>query len=100
MPNYLIIYKPPRETFVDDATPAESAIIESHFTYLKKLQVKETLLMAGRIEDARFGLALIEAEDEEKANSIMQADPAVAGHLFSGELFPFRLALFGENKDK
>jgi len=95
MSHYLIKYKPPRETFADDATPEESAIIENHYDYLKNLLADGALLMAGRTEDASFGIVLIETEGEELALQIMHNDPAVAGNVFSGELLPFRLALFG-----
>lgn len=37
MRHFLIQYRPPRATFVDDATPQESAVIEQHFRYLNDL---------------------------------------------------------------
>ncbi len=93
MPHYLIVYRPPRDTFVDDATPEETAIIEKHFSYLKRLLSTGGLVLAGRTEDAQFGIAIIVADDEAEARAIMERDPAVAGGVFSGELHPFRLAL-------
>jgi uncharacterized protein YciI len=93
MTHYLIIYRPPREDFAENATPVESAVIERHFEYLQKQEAEGRLILAGRIEDARFGIAVIEANNENEARQIMANDPAVKEGVFSGELLPFRLAL-------
>ncbi len=95
MAHYLIMYRPPRDTFTDDATTEEEAVMEKHFDYLKRLESEQKLVLAGRIEDARFGIAIIRADDEDSARTIMEQDPAVAGGVFTGELLPFRLALPG-----
>ena len=93
MAHYLITYRPPRDTFNDDATVEESATVERHFSYLHQLLSEGKLILAGRIEDARFGIAVIETDDEQTAKKIMERDPAVSGGVFKGELLPFRLAL-------
>jgi len=93
MAHYLIVYRPPRETFVDDATAEESSVIGRHFDYLKQLLSERRLVMAGRTEDGQLGIAVITADDESKARAVMHSDPAVAEGIFSGELMPFRLAL-------
>ncbi|UCC80363.1 MAG: hypothetical protein JSW64_03095 [Candidatus Zixiibacteriota bacterium] len=93
MGHYLIMYRPPREGFAENATPEESRVIERHFEYLQKQEAEGKLILAGRIEDGRFGIAVIEANSENEANRIMAEDPAVKEGVFSGELMPFRLAL-------
>ena len=93
MSHYLIMYRPPREGFTENATPEESRIIERHFEYLQRQEAEGRLILAGRIEDGRFGIALVEANSENKARRIMADDPAVKEGVFSGELLPFRLAL-------
>ena len=93
MPHYLIMYRPPREGFAENVTPEETAIIERHAEYLQKIEGEGKLILAGRIEDARFGIAVIEADNENEARRIMENDPAVKESVFSGELLPFRLAL-------
>ncbi len=50
--HFLIVYRPPRATFVDDATAAESAAVGEHFEYLKKLLSEDALILAGRSEEA------------------------------------------------
>jgi uncharacterized protein YciI len=95
MKHYLIMYLPPRANFHEDASPEETAVIERHFEYLKVKLAEGSLTLAGRTEDARFGIAIIEAESEEAAREIMANDPFVKEGVFTGELMPFRLALGG-----
>lgn len=91
--HYLIMYYPPRQEFANNATDEESAAVSRHFAYLKKLNAEKTVVMAGRIEDARFGICLLQVENESEAQNIMQNDPAVQAGVFSAELLPFMLAL-------
>lgn len=93
MAHFLIRYAPPRESFVDDATPEEAAVIENHFEYLKRLLAEGNLIMAGRTERGEIGIAVIEVDNNDKANKIMADDPAVRAGIFTGQLYPFRLAL-------
>jgi uncharacterized protein YciI len=90
---FILVYRPPRSTFLEDQTEEESAIIRAHFNYLQQLHREGVLLMAGRCEDATFGIAIIEAASESEAQQIMAKDPAIKGRVFSGELRAFRIAL-------
>lgn len=91
--HYLIMYRPPRDGFAENATPEESAIVTEHFEHLKALNASKTVLFAGRVEDARFGIALLETESEQEAQKILDNDPAVKAKIFTAELLPFSLAL-------
>ena len=91
--HYLIMYRPPRSTFVDDISPQESLIIEKHFDYLKDLHGKDIAIFVGRVADARFGIAVIKAADETEAQSLMENDPAIKHDVFKGEVLEFRVAL-------
>jgi uncharacterized protein YciI len=93
MAHFLIIYRPPRTTFPDDATETENRVIGEHFNYLKGLLAQGKLLIAGPCEDASMGLAVIECGSEEEARRILAADPAVRGRVFSAELKPYRVSL-------
>jgi len=93
MRHFLIQYRPPRDTFLQDSTPEEDAAIGRHFEYLQRLEKDGVLFTAGRVDDARFGIAVIRAPDESAAKAIMDQDPAVVAGVFSGELMPFRVAL-------
>ena len=93
MTHYLIMYRPPRPDFTATVTEEEQAHLEDHFAYLRNLQLEGRVLFAGRVEDARFGIALICADDEAQAETIMKEDPAVSAGVFTAELLPFRLSL-------
>ncbi len=91
--HFLIMYYPPRKDFMTNQTPEESDAVGRHFQYLKDLYEKKSVLMAGRVEDARFGIALLSADNEKRAKEIMDNDPAVMSGVFNAELLPFKLAL-------
>jgi len=91
--HYLIVLKPPRPTFVTDATDEESAAVGEHFEYLKKLLSDGVLIMAGRTDGAEMGLVVLTATNEAAGEAIMNADPAVKAGVFSAKLYPYRLAL-------
>ena len=91
--HYLIMYHPPRDGFAENATAEESTEVMKHFEYLKQLHTEQVVLIAGRTEDARFGIALLETETEQEAQKIMNDDPAVKAKVFTAELLPFSLAL-------
>lgn len=96
MPHYLIMYRPPRPTFATDASPSEAEAVSRHFAYLKQKLEESTLLMAGRRDDAEFGIAIIECADESAAQEIVKNDPVVAAGVFSARVDLFRLALWRE----
>jgi len=90
---YLLMYYPPRKDFTTNHTTEESDAVGRHFKYLKDLHEKKVVLMAGRIEDARFGIALLSVKNEKQAKEIMDNDPAVVSGVFKAELLPFMVAL-------
>ena len=44
-------------------------------------------------DTSTFGLVIFEAETEEEANKLMNADPAVAAGVMKAQLFPFKAVL-------
>jgi uncharacterized protein YciI len=93
MAHFLVIYRPPRPTFAQDATDGEERVIGEHFVYLKRLLAEGKLLLAGPCEDASMGIAILETADEEEARGILARDPAVTGGVFTGEVKPYRVSL-------
>jgi uncharacterized protein YciI len=93
MSHFLIMYRPPRPTFPQDITEAETKIVEEHGQYLKRLFDEKKVIVFGRIEDARFGICILDVADEHEAREIMDNDPAVVKYLFTADVMPFRLAL-------
>ncbi|HEX2012465.1 MAG TPA: YciI family protein, partial [Roseateles sp.] len=98
MPHYLFRIEPVRpDMHVTGPTPQEAEAIAAHFGYLQRLTELGTVLMAGRtlaLDEKAFGLVLLRADTESQALALMRADPVVAQGVMSGELNPFRIALW------
>jgi uncharacterized protein YciI len=80
-------------------TPEEQVIVSEHFTHLEALTEQGVMLLVGRTQDnspRTFGIVIFQAESEERAQEIMNSDPAVRKEIMRAELFPFRIALAGE----
>lgn len=94
MPHYVIMYRPPRASFPSDATAEEGAAVSRHFAYLTELMNRGILLMAGRRDDAEYGIAIIECADLAAAREILSSDPVVQAGVFSARVDDFKLALW------
>lgn len=75
-------------------TEDEKCIVSDHFEYLKKLLDQESLILAGRTQGAEFGIVIFEVENETHARDIMGNDPVIKSGMMSGEIYPYRLALW------
>jgi uncharacterized protein len=93
MNQWLCVIRPPRATFMDDATPAEEQVMSDHFEYLKRLLDEGKLILAGPSLDPPFGIIVFEAESEDEARDLITADPSVAAGIQTPELHPFRASL-------
>ena len=74
----------------------EEKIVDRHFTKLQELLKEGKLILAGRtlnMDEKTFGIAILEVESEEEAQTIMKNDPAVADGIMTAELFPYKVAL-------
>jgi uncharacterized protein YciI len=78
---------------MEDATPAEQDVMRDHFEYLKSLLQQGKLVLAGPSLDPPFGIIVLEAETEDEARRLVEADPSVAAGLQTPELHPFRASL-------
>ena len=85
------VYKltPPRPTFPQDASDAETAIMERHFIYWRGLFDQGHVIVYGPVADpsGTWGLAVIEAGTEHEIRAIGAADPAVRSRAFSFEVY-------------
>jgi uncharacterized protein YciI len=90
---WLCVIRPPRATFVEDMSPREAEIMERHFEYLKSLLKAGKLILAGPSLDPPFGIIVLEAESEDEARRLIEADPSVAAGVQTPELHPFRASL-------
>jgi len=96
MPEYNYLIHPYRHGFFDDPTVEEEAILDEHFTYLKKAAEAGIVLLAGPCTDDTFGLVIFQAENDEAANAFMFADPSVKKNLMVAELHPMRISIRGQ----
>ena len=84
------------EMLIEGPTIEEDRAITHHFEYLKELEEKGVLILAGRtmnIDESCFGIVILRADSEEEAKAVMEADPAVKAGVMEAGLFPFRVAL-------
>jgi uncharacterized protein YciI len=91
--DWLCVIRPPRASFMEDATPEEGEIMREHFAYLKGLLDAGKLILAGPSLEPPFGIIVFEAESEDEAHRLIAADPSVAAGLQTPELHPFRASL-------
>jgi uncharacterized protein len=81
-------------------TAEDKAAVGRHFNRFKEAIQSGQLILAGRTSepgDQTFGIAIFEAADEAAARKFMEADPAVAAGVMTGELHPFAVALERKN---
>jgi uncharacterized protein YciI len=94
MKNWLVRLIPPRPSFAEDITAAESATMDAHAKYLRGLFERGVCLFAGPVFDPRgvYGIAVLAAEDEAAARAFASADPCVQAGLQRMEIAEMRLA--------
>ena len=94
---FAILLHAPRDDFAETSTPEEAERLGRHFAHLKKLHDEDLLLVAGPTFGAPpIGLVVLQTDDEAVARRAMEADPAVAEGMFTGELRSMRLSLLRE----
>ncbi|MBC8366759.1 hypothetical protein H8E52_05045 [bacterium] len=100
---YLYRIQPTRPAMLKEGPSEEEAdLVSKHFAYLQELTASGHVLLAGRTQNddpSSFGIVIFRAESKAAALKVFQGDPAVAGGVFQGELFPFKIALTGELSD-
>lgn len=94
MPHFIIMYRPPRATFTAEATPEEAELVARHFEYLKTNLDAGAVLMAGRRDDAEYGIAVVDCPDEQHARQLLANDPVIKAGVFSARVDASRLALW------
>ena len=79
---------PPRPTFAGDMTEAEQAVMGEHAAYWTDLFERGAAVLFGVVMDqaGAWGLAVVEAEDEDEVRAIASDDPAVKTRLCTFEV--------------
>lgn len=94
MSQWVYFIHPPRERFAATMTEQEQEAFGRHFAYLQQLLADGVLVLAGPTTgDVNTGICVFEAEDEDAARAVMEADPVVSGGVAPAELRPFRVSL-------
>jgi uncharacterized protein len=93
MKTWLTRIIPPRPHFVQDATPAEQALMEQHFAYWKDLNEKGVCLFGGPVLDPRgvYGILAARAATEDEARELGNGDPAVKAGVIKIEVAEMRV---------
>jgi uncharacterized protein len=90
---FLLTFMPVRKGLHASMRPEEQALVERHFHYLNALQEEGILHFAGRSEDGQFGIAIVETPNRERAQAIIDDNPAVVGGVFVGDVKAYHLPL-------
>lgn len=79
---------PPRPTFAGDMIEPEQAIMGAHAVYWTDLFEQGRAVLFGVVMDqaGAWGLAVVEAEDEDEVRAIASDDPAVKSRLCTFEV--------------
>ena len=100
MPQFCYRLQPTRPAMLAEGpTPDEERTVGEHFAYLQDLTDRGTVKLAGRTLTTgpeSFGICVFEAAGEAEARQVMANDPAVRHGVMTAELYPFRIALWGE----
>jgi uncharacterized protein len=78
----------PRPTFAADMSQEEQAIMGEHAAYWRELFQGGSVVVFGVVleEAGVWGLAVVEAEDEDAVRTIAAGDPAVTTNLCTFEI--------------
>ena len=92
--SWVYFLHPPRANFAETMTETEGAAFAEHFAHLERLLADGVLVLAGpTLGETNTGLAVFEAPDEQAARAVMEADPAIAQGVVTGELREMRVSL-------
>lgn len=82
---------PPRPTFMQDITPAETKLMQQHSTYWRDLMERGLAVAFGPVADpaGAFGLGILEVPADVDPRRLLADDPVVkAGVGFRFEIHP------------
>jgi len=89
------------QLFIEDNwTQKDEAIITRHLRHLVDLEKDGSLIMAGKTADLdpnTKGFVFFQAESLEKAQKIMDSDPAIIEGIMTGTLQEYNIALLNKN---
>jgi len=83
MPFYLCKLIPPRESFMDDMTNDEHAVMMKHVAYWSKHAADGIAIVFGPVADPAggWGVAIVNVDDERHLASLQAGDPAIIAEI-------------------
>ncbi len=90
---YIYLFKPTRENFLQTITPEEMMVMGQHMEYTQRLFAEGTIIQAGACLDASYGIVIFKADSEEAARAIYEADPAVKAGIVHSEFHAYKLVM-------
>lgn len=94
VPSWVYFLHPPRENFAATMSDLEADVFSDHFVHLSQLMADGVLVLAGpTLGSTNTGICVFDAPDEDAARAVMEADPAVAQGVVTGELREMRVSL-------
>lgn len=91
MKEFMYMFKPKRENFLQTMTPEEMAAFGGHIEYTKKLFADGKVILMGACTDGALGIVIFKADSTENAQSIFDNDPAVKARIVHAELHPYKV---------
>jgi uncharacterized protein len=94
---FITVLKPTRLYMITEGpTEFEEKTVSAHFEYLKELEKKGIVLLAGRTlteDEKTFGIVIFMDKDLDAARQVTANDPVIINQVMQAEVFPFRIAL-------
>lgn len=92
---YLYKFVPRRPGFPADMSEAEATVMGEHVAYWRNLADRGTAVAFGPVADpsGSWGIAIVEADNEEDVRTIRANDPVVTIDLGPVEIFPMPNAI-------
>jgi|SRR5581483_5471380 len=84
--------------FLENASEEQRVVVGEHSDWLEARYAEGRVRFAGRCYDGPFGLVVLNADSEEEARSLMEADPSVRSGVQSAEFYPFNVFLARERR--
>jgi 8-oxo-dGTP pyrophosphatase MutT (NUDIX family) len=93
--SFLVFLRPTRAEMPLEPTEEEIRVVEEHYAYLVALRDAGKLVVAGPsiVPGDTIGIGVLDIDDEEEAESIVAADPAVVSGVMIAEIRPLRIAV-------
>jgi uncharacterized protein len=93
MPHYLCKLAPPRPTFLNDMTPADTALMRAHREYWTPRVETGVVVVMGPVADPSggYGVAIIEASSWAALEAMQASDPVIeagCGFSYDNHLMP------------